>query len=71
MDTALVKQLVEGKENSEFKPVKLCLKIDLVSYPARAEEGWLIGLIWKSKIFFFSKCFSINVSSALFGIGLY
>ena len=26
------------KENSEFKPVKLRLKIDLVSYPARAEE---------------------------------
>ena len=26
------------KENSEFKPVKLRLKIDLVSYPAR-EEG--------------------------------
>ena len=26
-----------GEENSEFKPVKLCLKIDPVSYPARAE----------------------------------
>ena len=25
------------KENSEFKPVKLRLKIDLVSYPARVE----------------------------------
>ena len=25
------------KENSEFKPVKVRLKIDLVSYPARAE----------------------------------
>ena len=24
-------------QNSEFKPVKLRLKIDLVSYPARAE----------------------------------
>ena len=31
--SALVSQLV-----SEFKPVKLCLKIDLVSYPARAER---------------------------------
>ena len=30
-------QLVLEKENSEFKPVKLRLKIDLVSYPARAE----------------------------------
>ena len=28
----------QEKENSEFKPVKLRLKIDLVSYPAR-EEG--------------------------------
>ena len=26
-----------GEGNSEFKPVKLCLKFDLVSYPARAE----------------------------------
>ena len=30
-------QLVYEKENSEFKPVKLRLKIDLVSYPARTE----------------------------------
>ena len=29
--------IVYEKENSEFKPVKLRLKIDLVSYPARAE----------------------------------
>ena len=35
--SALVRQLVKEKENPEFKPVKLCLKIDLVSYPARAE----------------------------------
>ena len=35
--SALVRQLVKEKENSEFKPVKLRLKIDLVSYPARAE----------------------------------
>ena len=33
----LVRQLVQEKENSEFKPVKLRLKIDLVSYPGRAE----------------------------------
>ena len=32
-----MRQLVQEKENSEFKPVKLRLKIDLVSYPARAE----------------------------------
>ena len=35
--SALVRQLVWEKENSEFKPVKLRLKIDLVSYLARAE----------------------------------
>ena len=33
----LVRQLVEEKENSEFKPVKLRLKIDFVSKSARAE----------------------------------
>ena len=32
-----MRQLVYEKENSEFKPVKLRLKIDLVSYPAQAE----------------------------------
>ena len=35
--SALVKQLVNEKENSELKPVKLRLKIDLVSYPALTE----------------------------------
>ena len=35
--SALVRQLVLEKENSELKPVKLRLKTDLVSYPARAE----------------------------------
>ena len=29
--------LFKEKENSEFKPVKVRLKIDLVSYPARAK----------------------------------
>ena len=33
----MARQLVLEKENSEFKPVKLRLKIDLVSYPARVE----------------------------------
>ena len=36
VNTFLVRQLV-WEDNSEFKPVKLRLKIDLVSYPARAE----------------------------------
>ena len=35
--SALGRQLVLEKEDSEFKPVKLRLKIDLVSYPARVE----------------------------------
>ena len=30
-------QIILWRKNSEFRPVKLCLKIDLVSYPARAE----------------------------------
>ena len=37
VSSALVWQLIYEKENSEFKLVKLRLKIDLVSYPARAE----------------------------------
>ena len=41
ISSTLVRQLVQEKENSELKPVKLRLKIDLVSYPAR-EEG-LVG----------------------------
>ena len=45
--SALVRQLVQEKENSEFKPVKLGLKIDLVSYPARAEG--LVNKINKKK----------------------
>ena len=35
---ALVKQLVLGKENSVFNPVKLRLKSDFVLYPALVEE---------------------------------
>ena len=42
-------QLVKDKENSEFKPVKPRLKIDLVSYPARAEG--LVNMITNSKMF--------------------
>ena len=43
-----MRQLVKEKENSEFKPVKLRLKIDLVSYPARAEG--LVNSITKNLI---------------------
>ena len=32
-----MRQLVQEKEDSEFEPVKLRLKIDLVSYPALVE----------------------------------
>ena len=35
--SALVRQLILEKENSEFKPVKVRLKINLVPYTARAE----------------------------------
>ena len=35
--SALVRQLVWEKEKSEFKPVKLRLKIVIMSYAARAE----------------------------------
>ena len=52
-----------GEENSEFKPVKLLLKIDLVSYPARVKglvnmDIVLIVYIFYAKIlYFFSKGF--------------
>ena len=36
--SALIGHPVGEKENSESKPVELCLKIDPVSHPARAEE---------------------------------
>ncbi len=39
---ALVRQPVQ-KENSKFKPVKLCLKIDLVSHPAHVEGVGLVN----------------------------
>ena len=39
-----MRQLVLEKENSEFKPVTLRLKIDLVSYPALAEVVIYEGL---------------------------
>ena len=39
-----VRQLVKEKENSELKPVKLRFKIDIVSFPARAEG--LVNRLW-------------------------
>ena len=45
--SALVRQLVQEKENSEFKPLQLHYKIDLVSYPARA-EGFVNMDLWCS-----------------------
>ena len=54
--------LGEEKENSEFKPVKLRLKVDLVSYPARAE-----GLV--NRIQFSQKIhFSISMPLVLFNL---
>ena len=57
--SALVRQLVQEKENSEFKPVKLRWKIDLVSYPAR-EEGWSMCK-WSHVYFFISIFFLVYV----------
>ena len=34
-------QLIQKKENSEFKPIKLCSKIEFVSHPACAEELYI------------------------------
>ena len=36
---AIFRQPVSEKENSEFEPVKLCLKIDLVLHPVLMEES--------------------------------
>ena len=41
----MARQLVKEKEYSEFKPVKLNLKNDLVSYPARAEGLGKYGIV--------------------------
>ena len=43
--------IVLEKESSELKAIKLCLKIDLVSYPARAEGLVNIGQINQIRIF--------------------
>ena len=58
--SALVRQLVQEKENSEFKPVKLRLKIDLVSYPARAER---LGKFDKLKQSWYIRNWDVPVDS--------
>ena len=55
----LMRQLVKEKENSEFKPVKFRSKIDLVSYPARA-EGW-VNMVNSIHCTFLFKFFVKNV----------
>ena len=50
ISSALVRQLVLEKEISEFKPIKLRLNVDLVSYPDRAEE--LVNMNIKEKYCF-------------------
>ncbi len=52
VSSALVRQLVEEQKNFEFKPVKLRLKIDLVSYPSRVEGlvNMIIFAYFKSKL---------------------
>ena len=61
VSSALVRQLVLEKEKSEFKPVKLRLKIDLVSYPARAEGlvnmiVFVMGGRWPYSWYFVGCC---------------
>ena len=62
-----MKQLVYEKENSDFKPVKLRLKIDLVSYLARAE-----GLVNRIRITLFEQklCSSVHFLVNTFGQGM-
>ena len=38
---AFVWQPIYEKENSEFKPAKLCMEIDLMSHPAHGRIGWV------------------------------
>ena len=54
--SALVRQLVKEKENSKFKLAKLRLKIDLVSYPARAAGliNTVIIIIYTARLFHIS-----------------
>ena len=46
--SAFLRQLVYEKENSELKPVKLRLKIDLESYPAQAEGLVNMIITWNN-----------------------
>ena len=57
-------QLVKEKENSEFKPVKHLLKIDLVSYPARAEG---LGKYDKPKLKKKKSFLYIHIKRDIFG----
>ena len=53
---------VKEKENSEFKPVKLRLKIDLVSYPAWAEG--LVNSILQHERNFLNHLVAVRWSTA-------
>ena len=53
-----MRQIVNEKENSDFKPIKLRLKIDLVSYPARPEG--LVNMV--------NKCFKYKNNYATFAV---
>ena len=61
--SALVRQLVYEKENSEFRPVKLRLKTDLVSYPARAEG--LVNIYKAMPAFPKGICLKVNLRAQL------
>ena len=60
-----MRQLVLEKENSEFKPVELRLKIDLVSYPARAKRLGkydILSLVDKAVMKFITFLYSLSHS---------
>ena len=57
-------KIVGQKENSEFKPVKLCLKIDFVLHPAHA-DGLIYIYIYIYIVFkcnnFLNETFKFNI----------
>ena len=66
-----MRQLYEEKEHSEFKPVKLRLKTDFVSYPTRA-EGLVNMVLWHINhcwLFNAKSCFYIYIKYIGFGFG--
>ena len=64
-----MRQLVWEKENCELKPVKPRLKIDLVSYPARAEG--LVNMIFIRSIYLSDSVFIFLSNPVYFYLSLF